>query len=145
MSRSASEAPLRGLASRLRDWFWAFWEAGDALAEERALTLLKEHLSSTQREQYEREEAFDVIGGRSGSRYRISLGYHMTVEHLDRTGRRFRMLCFAPKGRLAIGDIMLAQKLALELYEEDVIVVANKIAASTILQSAAHRGVSPSS
>jgi hypothetical protein len=35
------------------------------------------------------------------------------------------MLCFAPKGYLPIGDIMLAQKIALELFEADAIKVAN--------------------
>jgi hypothetical protein len=28
-----------------------------------------------------------------------------------------RWLCFMPEGELAVGDIMLAQKLALELFE----------------------------
>ena len=87
--------------------------------------------------------AFDVIGGRSGTRYRIHHGYQMNIEQLDWAGRRVRLLCFAPKGRLAIGDIMLAQKLALELYEEDAILAANKIAVSTMLQSPPRRGIPP--
>jgi len=35
------------------------------------------------------------------------------------------MLCFAPKGHLPIGNIMLARKIALELFEADAIKVAN--------------------
>ena len=31
-----------------------------------------------------------------------------------------------PEGKLAVGDIMLAQKLALELFESDTLQVANK-------------------
>jgi hypothetical protein len=36
-------------------------------------------------------------------------------------------LCFMPRGKLAEGDIMLAQKLALELFEADALKVAKKI------------------
>jgi hypothetical protein len=35
------------------------------------------------------------------------------------------MLCFAPQGCLPVGDIMLAQKIALELFEADAIKTAN--------------------
>jgi hypothetical protein len=40
----------------------------------------------------------------------------MNVEELS--GQR-RTLCFVPKGRVPMGDILLAQKLALELMEEE--------------------------
>ena len=145
MSRAClpSQASPRRLCSRLRHWLATFWKAAAGLAEERALTLLKEHLSPWQRRQYERDATFDVIGGRSGTRYRIHHGYQMNIEQLDAAGRRVRLLCFAPKGRLAIGDIMLAQKLALELYEEDALLAANKIAVSTMLQSPPRRATPP--
>ncbi len=51
----------------------------------------------------------------------------MNVEELDRNGRRVCLLCFVPKGELALGDIMLAQKLALELFEPQALAVANII------------------
>ena len=142
-ARLPSQASPRGPASRLRHWLATLWRAAAGRAAERALTLLKEHLSPSQRRQYERDGAFEVIGGRSGTRYRIHHGHQMNIEQLDGTGRRVRLLCFAPKGRLAIGDIMLAQKLALELYEEDAILTANKIAVSTMLQSPPRRAIPP--
>ena len=37
-----------------------------------------------------------------------------------------RLLCFMPEGGLVVGDMMLAQKLALELFESDALEVANK-------------------
>ena len=50
----------------------------------------------------------------------------MNVEQLDDTGRNVRMLCFLPVGRLPVGDVMLAQKIALELFEVDATRVAVK-------------------
>jgi hypothetical protein len=40
------------------------------IAEERAIALLKDHLSTEQRSQYEQHSYFDVIGGVTGRRYR---------------------------------------------------------------------------
>jgi hypothetical protein len=54
----------------------------------------------------------------------------MNVELLDTTGRPVRWLCFMPKGKLAVGDVMLAQKLALELFESQTLEVANTFASS---------------
>lgn len=51
----------------------------------------------------------------------------MNVEELDKNGRRVCLLCFVPGGRLVVGDVMLAQKLALELFELQALTVANKI------------------
>ena len=51
----------------------------------------------------------------------------MNVEHLDQTGRRIRLLCFMPEGHLAVGDVMLAQKIALELFENDALKIAHKV------------------
>jgi hypothetical protein len=67
-----------------------------------------------------------VIGCVTGRRYRIRHGCVMNVEHLDDIGRRVRALCFMPEGGLAVGDIMLAQKIALELFETEAIWIANK-------------------
>ncbi len=51
----------------------------------------------------------------------------MNVEQLDNKGRPLRLLCFMPEGDLVAGDMMLAQKLALELFESDALKVANKL------------------
>ena len=35
--------------------------------------------------------------------------------------------CFFPEGNLVTGDVMLAQKVALELFETDALKIANKM------------------
>ena len=95
-------------------------------AHVRSLHLLLRNLTPQQRAQYERFSHFDVIGSESGRTYRIRYGTQLNIEELDRTGRRWRLLCFRPKGLLPVGDIMLAQKLALELFEMDAMRIAHK-------------------
>jgi hypothetical protein len=94
----------------------------------RSIRLLKQNLSPAQLAQYKRLDHFEVIGGASGSRYRIRHGDVMNVELLDKNGRRACLLCFMPEGKLPIGDVMLAQKVALELFEAEAISIANKMA-----------------
>jgi hypothetical protein len=79
-----------------------------------------------QREQYALHGYFDVTGGDTGKRFRIRHGCLMNVEQLDQNGRRIRLLCFTPIGRLPVGDIMVAQKFALELFESETLRVANR-------------------
>ena len=62
------------------------------------MRLLTDNLSPLQRDQLALFKYFDVIGGDTGTRYRIHFGNQMNVEALDRRGRRLRMLCFMPKG-----------------------------------------------
>ncbi len=95
-------------------------------AEARGLRLLRENLSPAQREQEERFGFFDVRGGDTGRRYRIKNGFQLNVELLDHKGRTTAVLCFMPAGNLVAGDVMLAQKLALELFESDTLKIANK-------------------
>jgi hypothetical protein len=106
-------------------------------AEERAIALLKDHLSTEQRIQYEQHSYFDVIGGVTGRRYRIRHGTQMNVHLLDSSGRWISSLCFAPRGRLPVGDMMLAQAIALQIFEYDALNVANN--ASHVLGFAAPR------
>ena len=56
----------------------------------------------------------------------------MNVECLDSRALCLK-LCFMPKGRLPIGDIMLAQKIALELFESEAVAKANKAIADFTL------------
>ncbi len=101
-------------------------DIGSKRAQERGMRLLKENLSPTQRTQYEKFGYFDVTGGKSGKRYRIRHGRQMNIEQLDRNGRRVCGWCFFPQGSLVAGDIMLAQKAALELFESDALRIANR-------------------
>lgn len=116
---------MPGLRQSVRD-LWRSLSAGALPAHERGIEFLTQNLSPAQRQQYERHAYFDVIGGETGKRYRIHHGYQMNVEQLDQDGRRARLLCFMPRGGLPVGDIMLAQKIALELFEADAISVANR-------------------
>ena len=101
---------------------WLFYKE----AEECGDRLLSRNLSPVQREQYETRGYFDVVGGDSGNRYRIWHGYSMNVEQLDKFGRWECHLCFTPAAGLPVGDVMLAQKLALELFETEAIRVARR-------------------
>jgi hypothetical protein len=114
--------------SRFRRW-WSGFIASHApwVRDQRAINLLKRNLSPTQRDQYERDQSFDVIGGRSGRRYRIHHGYIMNVAQLDASGQPVRKLCFLPAHPLPIADIMLAQKLALELFEVEALAIAHQM------------------
>jgi hypothetical protein len=94
-------------------------------AEARGMALLQDWLSPAQAVQFVREQHFDVIGSASGKRYRIYVGTQFNVESLDDKGNAMWALCFAPEGPLAIGDVMLAQKIALETDELKAIAVAN--------------------
>jgi hypothetical protein len=95
-------------------------------AHARGLKLLKDNLSPVQRDQFDTCGYFEVVGGQTGRRYRIKSGTQMNIERLDKRGRPIHVLCFLPEGGLVAGDVMLAQKLALELFEADALKVANK-------------------
>jgi hypothetical protein len=96
-------------------------------AQQRGFQLLQENLSPMQQDQYKKRGYFEVIGGESGRRYRIRRGHQMNVEQLDKHGRCVCKLCFMPEGYLVVGDVMLGQKMALELFESEALAVANKL------------------
>jgi hypothetical protein len=96
-------------------------------AEARADRLLEANLSQTQREEFEERGYFMVTGGETGKCYRIRRGHQMNVEELDKNGKRRHVLCFMPEGHLAQGDVMLAQKIALELFEFEALKIANRM------------------
>src|SRR5258707_11683722 len=76
--------------------------------------------------QYDAKSYFEVTGCHSGKRYRISHGTSMNIHELDGAGRPRVGWCFAPKGYLVAGDVMLAQKIALETDERGALAVANR-------------------
>jgi len=100
---------------------YGYWER-----ETRGLELLKEWLSPEQFAQYDTKSYFEVTGCHSGKRYRISHGTSMNIHELDGAGCPCVGWCFAPKGYLVAGDVMLAQKIALETDERGALNVANK-------------------
>ncbi|MET4447557.1 hypothetical protein ABIB75_005858 [Bradyrhizobium sp. GM2.2] len=67
---------------------------------------------------------FEVTGSHTGRRYRIHLGTVTNVLELDEKLEPKTGCCFLPERALAIGDVMLAQKIALETDEAAVLAIA---------------------
>jgi len=105
----------------VQDFRYGYWER-----EARGLELLKEWLSPEQFAQYDAKSYFEVTGCHSGKLYRIRHGTSMNIHELDGAGRPRVGWCFAPKGHLVAGDVMLAQKIALETDERGALAVANR-------------------
>jgi hypothetical protein len=88
---------------------------------------MKDWLSPNQREQLDKLGYFEVFGCTTRKRYRI---YHVKVTpnvyEVDYMGRLMAGVCFLPIGPLVAGDVMLAQKIALETDEHSAIAVANR-------------------
>jgi hypothetical protein len=95
-------------------------------AEKRSVALMLSWLTPEQGKQWQARGAFDVIGCDTGRRYRLTYRAVMNVHQLDAHGRPVQQWCFAPEGRLAVGDVLLAQKIALETMETKALAIANK-------------------
>ena len=92
----------------------------EATPEGRSLRMLREWLSQAQREQFASKGYFDVVGGNTGNQYRIYTGTLANVCEIDKEGHLREGLCFTTIVDLPIGDVMLAQKIALETCEDEV-------------------------
>ena len=103
---------------------------GENTREARGLRLLRGWLSPCQRAQFDANGHFDVVGCVSGRRYRIHYGAAMNVHELDQAGRLRAGWCFVPEGPLVAGDVMLAQKIALETSESSALSVAKRFVPS---------------
>jgi hypothetical protein len=95
-------------------------------AEERGIALLRSWLTPEQDRQWAAHRYFEVVGCDSGTRYRITRGAVMNIHQLNPKGRKVAQWCFAPEGKLVIGDILLAQKIALETMESKALTIANR-------------------
>jgi hypothetical protein len=93
--------------------------------EARGIKLLREWLTPEQRAQFDTNRYFDVIGCDSKKRYRIYYSSATNVHEIDIEGRSINGWCFVPSGHLVAGDVMLAQKTALETNELGALAVAN--------------------
>ena len=105
-----------------------YWElhAPSREPETRGLKLLREWLSPEQRAQFDADRYFDVIGCHSGKKYSIRYGSAANVDELDDAGVPRMGWCFVPNAYLVAGDVMLAQKIALETNERAALAVANR-------------------
>jgi len=108
-------------------WARAFrdWYQRPSTSELRGRKLLREWLSPEQLAQYDAHNYFEVTGCHTGKRYRIHHGMGTNVYELDDVGRPRTGTCFVPKDHLVAGDVMLAQKIALETDERGALAVAN--------------------
>jgi hypothetical protein len=111
------------LALDCREWYHRA-----SITEQRGLKLLREWLSQEQLAQYDAHKYFEVIGCHSGKRYRIHHGNGANVVELDDAALPRTGWCFVPTDYLVAGDVMLAQKIALETDERGALAVANNFA-----------------
>jgi hypothetical protein len=100
------------------------WYQRPSNNELRGRKLLREWLSPAQLAQYDECNYFEVTGCHSGKRYRINHGVGMNVYEVDHAGRSRTGWCFVPGDHLVAGDVMLAQKIALETDERSALAVA---------------------
>jgi hypothetical protein len=95
--------------------------------EVRGVRLLRRWLSPEQLEQFNTRGFFDVIGGHTARRYRIYYPASQNVELLGPLGVARERYCFVPDDDLVPGDVMLAQKVALENDETGALAVAIRL------------------
>jgi hypothetical protein len=107
----------------VRRWFR---ELGSSHAERQGIRLLRQWLTPAQLAQFEACNYFDVRGCHSKKRYRIRHGPTTNIWELDDQGRKIARWCFVPDGGLVAGDVMLAQKIALETNEKDALGLAHR-------------------
>ncbi|MCK1713546.1 MULTISPECIES: hypothetical protein [unclassified Bradyrhizobium] len=116
----ANDARLRAL----RELYRSFIEQNGPDA--RGRRLLREWLSPEQRTQFDADGYFEVTGSHTGRRYRILQGTVSNVLELDEKGQPKIGWCFVPEPTLVAGDVMLAQKIALETDEAAVLALAHR-------------------
>jgi hypothetical protein len=104
-------------------------EPNNSTAVARGQKLLREWLSPAQLADYDGRGSFEVIGNVTKRRYRINRGTVYNVTLVDVDGSAIVDYCFRPagnlQGNLVAGDVMLAQKLALEQMEQAALAAAN--------------------
>lgn len=127
----ASSLTTRTGAARLRDLYQ--WARGRMLAarrhnelvmmeearkvhqaKRRALGLLLGLLNQEQRQEFQSCRYFHVIGGRTGTRYRIRVASFANIDVLDPSGSPMYRLCAHPAGDIPVYDVMAAQMLHLQ-------------------------------
>jgi len=101
--------------------------SGDCkVAETKGDALLRGWLTDEQVREWDLHGHFETTGSYSGRRYRLRRGKEMNIDELDPAGQVVAQWCFAPQGNLVVGDVLLAQKIALETMESEALRVANR-------------------
>ena len=116
---------IMGVCQLLRAvWEWFRYAGPASEPERRSLKLMRQWLSSAQRSQFDARGFFDVVGSHTGRRYRIRLGTSTNISELDGLENSVARWCLVPCENLPAGDVMLAQKIALENDEKSALAVA---------------------
>lgn len=116
--RAREEAHVRAMAEQKKA------EEHRARAKRRARKLLVDHLDEVQRESYEKKGFFYLYTA-SGKKYRIDQGTHGNVKLIEeKENKILGSYCIQPAD-VPDEDAMLAQKLHLEMNEEEFLRVAN--------------------
>jgi hypothetical protein len=92
-------------------------------AKQKANELLLAHLTPEQRRTFEENEWFVVEGGKTKQKYKINI--HSYAGNIEVVGMNQRLCCHADS-RIPQGDQLLAQKVMLELAEDDFLRLANR-------------------
>jgi hypothetical protein len=90
--------------------------------------LLLTHLTEEQRKTFKERGMFIVEGGKSKKKYEIRTrdrSVHGNVYEKNEKGEIIGSYCFQLSGQYPLGDHWLAQKLSLELDEEETMKIAN--------------------
>jgi hypothetical protein len=140
--RRRTPAEITSRLNALRQLYLRF--SAENTSEARALRLMRDWLSLDQREQFDKSAYIEVIGCDSRKRYRIYHGIPPpNIYEIDDAGGLMAALCFMPHGHLAAGDIMLAQKIALETDEHRALAVANRFSPDRDLIELIHSNRQP--
>jgi hypothetical protein len=95
-------------------------------ADEKAVALFRSWLTPEQAKRWVSKKEIEVVGSHTRARYRIRCATAMNIDELDLSGKVVVQWCFAPQCNLAAGDVMLAQKIALETMEWNALASANR-------------------
>lgn len=90
----------------------------------RAMDLLYSCLNDEQREMLRAHKKFRVVSNKLNI-FEICEGKTHNIYKLDMQGKRVENWCVLPQGELAMGDVLLAQKVWLETDEADTAKFAN--------------------
>lgn len=94
-------------------------------AKERALKLLMDNLTEQQIKNFEENRCID-IEGKSGDRYKISVGRTRNIQVFGKDGQTKYHLCAHPDLNVPDEDTVLAQKLMIQTDEEAFLRIANR-------------------
>lgn len=127
--RKASTLPAWSIR---HDQYYTGPGAPPRIAHVRGMQLLWENLSTAQRKSFADKRYFDVRGGQTGTRYRLTARMRaFNIVTVDGLGRGRKHICFGLKRGedncwpYVTGDQLLAQKICLEVDELATLRIAN--------------------